>query len=81
MRNDLLPVLLTPLLVYPALLLLSIFDEFLVSFLIEPVLISAILDHVGKLRVLVGNSYLLLQPKLLIVQLADPVFHHLGLHC
>ena len=43
------------------------------------ILVSSLLNLVSELRMLLGNSDLLLQPLLLVVQLAESIFKHLGL--
>ena len=43
------------------------------------ILFSPLFDLVGELRMLLGNSDLLLQPLLFVVQLAESIFKHLGL--
>ena len=73
------PVRLAALLVEHALLLLLILEVHLVPVHHRAVLVAPLLHMVGKLRMLLRNLDLLLQPLLLIGQLAQPVFEHLRL--
>ena len=74
------PVSFTPLLVQHALLLLLVLEIHLVPAHHSVVLFSPRLHLISKLRMLLGNLYLFLQPLLFVVQLSKPVLQHLRLN-
>ena len=73
------PIGLSPLLIEHALLLLLVLHVHLVPVHHGGVLVAPLLHLVCKLRMLLRNLDLLLQPLLLVRQLAQPVFEHLRL--
>ena len=78
-RVDILSVLISPFIVHSSLLFLSVHHVGHVGILVGIVLVTAGADAVSKLRVLVGDPDLSLEPSLLILQLPQPVLHHLSL--
>lgn len=79
MTLDPLPVRIPALVVQLALALFLVSEVLFVPLHHRIVLGASRIDLVGKLTVLLGDADLLLQPLLLVVQLAESVFHHLGL--
>lgn len=79
MASDALNVSVPSLIVYLALIIFLVLLIHLVPVHHRTVLISAILDLIGELRVLLSNPDLFLQPLLLVVQLTQAILQHLCL--